>query len=163
MECTNRPTPAHGPSDVAGAPALRDAAEILARAEADEAAADEARERYRTRPTAALAPDARIGPLLAPGEQVLAKRESAFVDRRQPLPGSDEPSGIAGDLYLTSRRLVLAGRYTLAFELDEIEEALLSGDQLLLVMRDGRGASVGVAQPRLLRVEIAAARAVARG
>jgi hypothetical protein len=158
MERTNRQTSADGPFETAGAPALRDAAEILARALADEAAAHEARESYRTQPIAALEPDARIGPLLAPGEQVLAKRGSAFVDRRQPAPGSSEPSGLAGDLYLTSRRLVLVGPHPLAFDLGEIEEAMLSGDQLLLVMRGGQGAALSVAQPRLLRVDIAAAR-----
>lgn len=163
MERTNQPTPARAPSDTAGAPALRDAAEILARAQADETAADVARERYRTQPMAALDPDARIGPLLAPGECVLAVRRSAMVDRREPVLGSDEPSGLAGDLYLTSQRLVLVGRHTLAFDLDEIEEAMLSGDQLLLVLRGGQGAALGVAQPRLLRVEIAAARQPAGG
>jgi hypothetical protein len=163
MERTNRPTSSHGPFDTASAPALRDAAAILARAQADEVAADQARERYRTRPMAALDPDARIGPLLAPGERVLAVRRSAMVDRREPVPGSDEPSGLAGDLYLTSRRLVLVGRHTLAFDVDEIEETLLAGDQLLLVMRGGQGAALGVDQPRLLRVEIAAARRPAGG
>ena len=162
MERTDRPTPARGPFETAGAPALRDAAAILARAQEDEAAADAARERYRTQPMAALDPDARIGPLLAPGERVLAVRRSAMVDRREPVLGSDEPSGLGGDLYLTSRRLVLVGRHTLSLALDDIEEAMLSGDQLLLVMRDGQGAALGVAQPRLLRVEIAAARAFAR-
>jgi hypothetical protein len=90
-------------------------------------------------------------------------RRAALLDRRQPQAGSDAPSGLAGDLYLTSRRLVLVGRLTLSFELDEIEEAMLAGERLLLVLRDGQGASVAVAQPRLLRVEIAAARAAVRG
>jgi hypothetical protein len=111
----------------------------------------------------ALEPDARIGPLLVSGERVLAVRRSAIVDRREPVLGSDEPSGLTGDLYLTSRSLVLVGRHTLAFDLDEIEEALLAGDQLLLVMGGGRGAALRVDQPRLLRVEIAAARLAARG
>ena len=163
MERTNRPTSAQGSTDTAGAPALRDAAAILARAQADEAAADAARERYRTQPMAALDPDARIGPLLVSGERVLAVRRSAIVDRREPVLGSDEPSGVAGDLYLTSRRLVLVGRRTLSFELDGIEEVMLAGERLLIVMRDGEGVSLGVAQPRLLRVEIAAARVAAGG
>ena len=149
--------------DVDGAAALRDAAGILARAEADEAAADRARARYRRQAMAALVPDVHIAPLLTSDEQVLAVRRSALLDRRQPHAGSDAPGGLAGDLYLTSRRLVLVGRLTLSFDLDEIEEALLSGERLLLVLRGGQGASLAVAQPRLLRVEIAAARASARG
>ena len=146
-----------------GAPALRDAAQILADAEVDEAASDQARERYRTQPMATLEPDPRIAPLLAPGERVVAVRRSAVLDRRQPVLGSDAPTGLTGDLYLTSRRLVLVGRYTLSFDLEAIEEAMLSGEQLLLVMRDGEGASLGVTQPRLMRVEIAATRLAARG
>jgi hypothetical protein len=165
MEHTDPPTPARGSYDAAGAdgaPALGDAAQTLARAEADEALADEARERYRTQPMAVLEPDARIGPLLAPGEQVLAVRRSAVLDRREALPGADAPTVLAGDLYVTSRRLVLVGSLTLSFALADIEEAMLSGERLLLVMRDGQGASLSAAQPRLLRVEIAAARASAR-
>jgi hypothetical protein len=143
-------------------PAIRDAAQIVARAAADEAAADQAREEYRTRAMPALEPDAGIAPLLGPDEHVLAVRRCAMFDRRQPRPGSDAPAELAGDLYVTSRRLVLVGRLTLAIELAEIEDAVLSGERLLLVMRDGRGASLDVARPRLLRVEIATARALAR-
>jgi hypothetical protein len=165
MERTDRPTPARGSPDAAGAdsaPALRDAAAILARAEADEAAADRARERYRTQAMATLEPDPHIAPLLISGEHVLAVRRSAMLDRRQPVLGSDVPSGLAGDLYVTSRRLVLVGRHTLSFDLADIEEAMLSGERLLFVLRDGQGASLDVDRPRLLRVEIAAARAAAR-
>ena len=129
---------------------------------APEAEADWARERYRTEAMPALEPDSRIALLLEPDERVVAMRPSAFVDRRQPAAGADAPIGMAGDLYLTSRRLIVAGRVTLSFELEAIEETILSGERLLLVMRDGGGASIDVSQPRLLRVEIAAARASAR-
>ena len=166
MERTNWLRSARGSSDTAGtngAPALRDAAHILARAQADEAAADEARERYRMRAIPALEPDGRIAPLLGPDEQVLAVRRSVMLDRRQAPPRSEASTELAGDLYVTSRRLVLVGRLTLSFHLDEIEEAMLSGERLLLVMPGGQGASLDVAQPRLLRVEIAAARVAASG
>ena len=170
MECSARQSstaPGHGmglddASALRDEPALRDAAEILARAAADEAAADAARERYRTGPLPTLAPDARVAPLLGSDECVVAVRRSALFDRRQPVLGSDVPSGLGGDLYLTTRRLILTGRLTLAFELDEIEDAMLSGERLLLVMKGGQGLSLDVAGPRLLRVEIAAARASAR-
>jgi hypothetical protein len=143
-------------------PAIRGAAEIVARVEADEAAADEARERYRTQAMPALEPDTRISPLLASDECVVAVRRSAQLDRRQPMPGWDAPPGLAGDLYLTSRRLVLVGRQVLSFDLGEIAEVGVSGERLLLVMCGGKGVSLDVAQPRLLRVEVAAARAFAR-
>ena len=144
-------------------PAIRDAAEIVARAAADEAAADQAREAYRARAMPALEPDPRIAPLLGPDEHVLAVRRSAMLDRRQAPPRSEASTELAGDLYVTSRRLVLVGRLTLSFHLTEIEEAMLSGERLLLVMPGGQGASLDVAQPRLLRVEIAAARVAASG
>jgi hypothetical protein len=165
MERLNPPTLARGSDasvDVDGAPALRDADGILARAAADETAADEAREDYRTQPMAVLAADDRIAPLLRPDEDVLAVRRSAMLERREALASAEGPIGLAGDLYLTSRRLVFVGRRTVSFDLGEIAEAMLAGDRLLLVMRDGQGASLGVAQPRLLRVEIAAARASGR-
>jgi hypothetical protein len=57
---------------------------------------------------------------------------------------------------------VLVGRLTVAIDLDEIEDAVVSGERILLVMGDGRGATLDVARPRLLRVEIATARAFAR-
>ena len=146
----------------ADAPAIRDASAILARAQADKAAADLARESYRTQPMPALEPDDRIAPLLVHDELVVAVRRSAQLDRRQPLPGWDAPPGVAGDLYLTSRRLMLVGRLHLELGLDDIEEAGLSGERLLLMLRDGRGIFVDVERPRLLRVEIATARALAR-
>lgn len=165
MERLNPPTPVRSSDaavEAAGAPALRDADKILARAAADETAADEAREWYRTQPMALLEADDRIAPLLAPGENVLEVRRSAVLERREVTPGAEGSIGLAGDLYLTSRRLVLVGRRTVSIELREIAEAMLAGDQLLLVMRNGDGASLGVARPRLLRVEIAAARASGR-
>ena len=146
----------------ADAPAIRDASAILARAKADEAAANQAREAYRTHPMPTLEPDARIAPLLGRGERVVAVRRSAQLDRRQPIPGWEAPPGIAGDLYLTPRRLVLVGRMTMELSLNEIEEAGLSGERLLLALRDGQSVSLDVEQPRLLRVDIATARALAR-
>ena len=144
-------------------PALRDASAILARADADQQAADNARERHRSGPTAALEPDLLVGPVLEPYEQVLAIRRHAILDRRQGSVGPNLPTAMAGDVYVTTRRLILIGRRTLWFELAEIEDVLLSGERLLLVMQDGEGAALSVSDPRLLRVEIAAARLTARG
>ena len=111
----------------------------------------------------ALEADGRIGPLLAPDEHLLAVRRSVMLDRDPPSSGPGEPSGVGGDLYLTARRLVLLGRVPLSFDLDEIEEAGLSGERLLLVLRDGSSISLDTAEPRLLRMEIGTARAEARG
>ena len=143
--------------------AVRDAGETLARALADEAAADLARARYRTQAMAALPPDEQIGRLLVPGERVVAVRRSALLERRQPQPGARETGGLGGTLYVTSQRLVLVGRASLSFGLGAIQDVMLSGDRLLVVLRDGQGLTVHVQQPRLLRVELAAARAAQTG
>lgn len=156
MEHDHRPTVSSEPETV------RDAGEILARALVDEAAADLARARYRTEPMAALPPDEQISPLLVPGERVVAIRRSALLERRQPMPGARATCGLAGTLYVTSRRLVLVGLASLSFGLGAIQEVILSGDRLLVVLRDGQGLTLEVRQSRLLRVELAAARAAAQ-
>ncbi|MDA8202861.1 MAG: hypothetical protein M0Z49_08885 [Chloroflexi bacterium] len=142
--------------------ALADAGDIVARAAADEAAADAARARIRREGLRALAPDERVAPLLEPGELLVAIHHAALLERREPGPGQHITTGVAGELYVTSRRLVLIGRLTLSFELDAIADAVVSGERLLLVLRDGHGVALQVAEPRLLWVEIAAARARAR-
>jgi hypothetical protein len=144
------------------AASLADAAVIAQRAAADQAAADEARVRFRREGLPVLAPDERIAPLLDPDECLVAIRHAALLDRREPSPGTRFTPGVAGDLYVTSRRLVLIGRLTLSVELEAIEDAVLSGERLLLVLHEGHGVALQVAQPRLLWVEIAAARASAR-
>jgi hypothetical protein len=156
------PDGAPGDARAEDEPAVRDAAEILARVAADEAAANLARERYRIEPMTPIAPDLRVAAMLEPGEGVVAIRHSVVLERREPRPDPDAPTGLAGELYVTSRRLMLLGRVRLSIDLAEIEEAVLSGERLLLVLRDGRGVSLEAAQPRLLRVEIAAARAAVR-
>jgi predicted acyl esterase len=74
----------------------------------------------------------------------------------------DGTEQLPGRLYLTTRRLTLAGRAPLDVELDEIGELALVGDRLLVTLRDGTGLSIDAWRPRLLRVQIAAARAAGR-
>ena len=140
-----------------------DASAILERIAADETAARLARTRYRSQRMRTLEPDAHIASLLASDERVLAFRGTVLFDRRQWGPGEVGFTGVAGNLYLTTRRIVLMGRLTLSYALDDIEEAVVAGERLLLVMRDGIGVALDTPQPRLLRVEIAAARALSRG
>lgn len=143
------------------AAALTDAGDIVERAAADQEAADEARLRFRQGGMRALPPDERIAPLLVPDECLVALRHAVLLDRREPSPGTRLNPAVAGELYVTSRRLVLVGRLTLSFELEAIDDAVLSGERLLLILRDGHGVALQVAQPRLLWVEIAAARGYA--
>lgn len=126
----------------------------------DEAAAGMARRLYQLERMVPLRPDPAIASLLAPGEVVLAIRPCVGFERR---PASDAGACAGrGDLYLTSARLILLGQRALVIGLGEIQEAMLSGDRLLLVLCDGAGLSLEVERPLLLRVEIATARAAAR-
>lgn len=147
-------SPAAGPEQVAGTDAL-------VQTRRDEDAAAEARLRYRREPMQPIEEDATIAPLLWPGERLLSVRHGAILDRRHGRAGCRD-TGLLGDLYLTSARLIHIGRLMLAFRLDKVDEAVLSGDTLLLVLAEGVGISLVVDAPRLLRVEIATARAAAR-
>jgi hypothetical protein len=165
MDRSDRPGPPFAAGEsTPGEPAraLADADGILARAAADESAADEARARFRRSGPPSLLPDERITPLLEPGERLVAIHRAALLDRREPVPGERSATGAAGDLYLTTRRIVLIGRLTLEVALETIEDAVLSGDRLLLVLREGRGIRLQLGEPRLLCVELAAVRAAAR-
>ena len=127
----------------------------------DQATADEARLRYRRRGVGRIDADERIGPILEPDEQLVAVRRSAVVYRPEtPESGAALP-GVA-DVYVTTRRLVLAGPDVHSFDLAEVDEAVVSNERLLLVLCDGVGLVLKVDWPRLLRVEIAAARAARR-
>ncbi len=131
--------------------------------ELDESAAARARAQYRSEGIATLETDAGIEPLLEPGERIFAAHRPARLRRRVSPAGAAEPPVMEGDLYLTSARLVLVGPTVVTVDLEEIQEAVLAGETLLLVMRHGVGISIALERPRLLRVQIAAARAVARG
>jgi hypothetical protein len=126
----------------------------------DEALADEARRRLREQGIIPIEPDDRVAAFLDPDEILVAVRRSASIERRQHPRGGDP--GLRGDLYLTSHRLVHLGRARVVYELEEIREAVVASRQLLLVVGDNRGVAIDVGDPRLLRVEIAAARAAAR-
>lgn len=136
----------------------RDAAEVLARATADQAAADAARVRLRRHGLPTVRPDASIEPLLANGEHVISVRHAALLDRREPSPGTRAAAGVGGELYLTTRRLLLRGRLTVSLELEAIDDVVVSAERLLLTLRGSRGVTLQVGWPRLLAVEIAAAR-----
>jgi hypothetical protein len=127
----------------------------------DETLAAEARVRFRQQGLVALQPDDAIRPLLGPGEWVFGWRREAMLDRRQPsTPEARE--GVRGELYLTSHRLVLLGRPVVEIGLECIAEIGMAGERLFLVLADGSSAAIDVDMPRLLRVEISAARAAAR-
>ena len=132
-------------------------------ARTDEEDASDARRRYRSHGIEPLAPDDCIGPMLAPGEYVLAHHRSVGLDRRQRSKEIEPSVPMRGDLYVTSARLVYLDGRVLTIDLDDIEDAALVGDRVLLVTRGGIGFILETARPRLLRVQMAAARAARAG
>ena len=69
-----------------------------------------------------------------------------------------------GTLYLTSRRLIHVGNEAIEeVELGRISDMAVALERLLLVeLTDGSDLAIEVDQPRLLRVQVAAARAALR-
>jgi hypothetical protein len=126
-------------------------------ARADEARAEETRRRLRSQGIIPIEPEPSLGLLGEPGERVLALRHAVALDRRQPR--ATPPTGIEGDLYVTTHRVIHIGRQPVVFELRDIVDALIIGERLVIVAADGYSVSLDVHDPRSLRVEIAAARA----
>jgi hypothetical protein len=126
------------------------------RAEDEEAAADDIRRVLRTAGNVPIEPDPRVATMLAPGEQVLAFRREVTV-AGGPSPREHEPG--RGDLYVTDRRLIVLGDTRLTLRLERILEAEIRERRLLLRVKDADWLSVGVDDPRVLRVQIGAARA----
>ena len=125
----------------------------------DDEDASRARRRYRSHGIEPLAPDPCIGLLLEPGEDVLATHQGVGLDRRQLSTRDGTSAPTVGDLYVTSTRLVHVGLPVVTIELDDIEDAALVGDLVLLITRGGIGVTFETDRPRLLRVQMAAARA----
>jgi hypothetical protein len=138
--------------------ALRDAQAIAARVAADEAAADAERERLTREPLPTIPAAAEQVFQVLAGERIHAERRAALVERGNDLP----PSG--GTLYVTSRRLVHVGNEAVEeIELERISDMAVALERLLLVeLTDGSDLAIEVDQPRLLRVQVAAARAALR-
>jgi hypothetical protein len=123
-------------------------------ADQDAVAATVARARYRIAGPETIPPDPVVREALAPGERLVARRCNTFVDRRQD-GASIRP---AGDLYVTSRRLLLVGPTSFSIGLDRIRDAAVIGEQVVLMLTGGVALSIEADRPRLLRVQIAAAR-----
>jgi hypothetical protein len=146
--------PAPGPD------APHDPSAIAERATADEAAATRARVRFRVAGMPRIDDD-EVGPdTLVTGERLLAVRKRVALERRG--PPQEQESGLPGTLYLTSLRLGLVGRHPVAIPIEGIRDTAVVGQRLVVGLRDGHYVWIQCERPRLLRVEIAAARALAR-
>lgn len=134
---------------------------IAARIAADEEAADAVRDQYAADGVPAIAPDAGYAGVARSGESLHAVRGNAILE-----PGrteDSEPMLRGGTLYLTSSRLLHVGVETTDIPLWEIDEMVVALERLVLIrLQDGSHIAVEVDQPRLLRVQIAAAIAAAR-
>jgi len=121
----------------------------------DADAARIARARFRDDASPTIRRDRSADRWLHPGEQLVARRDEATLDRRGG-PTDGPPSGM---LLLTTERLFLVGSRPVSIPLDQVEEAALLGERVVLLIRGGVGVTIKCAGPRLLRVQIAAARA----
>ena len=157
---TDRPDGLSSPSAVEDA-GVRDARAIVARVEADEAAAREAREQYRRDGIPAIEADDVVARHLHGGERVYARRSSTTIEG-QGADGDAIEAAAGASLYLTSTRLLHLGRRIVSLELEDIEELAIVGDRLLVTMHDGSGCAIGVSEPHLLRAQTAAVRAERR-
>jgi len=160
-------TPAAVPEVASQAPSdatsVRDAQRIAERIARDETLADEARDRYRTDGLPELEPSALLG-MLNPGERLHAVHRMAMLEVGwRGATGADPNLPHGGTLYVTSQRLVHRGTEDGTWSFGEIDEMAVALERLLLVrMRDGSDLAIEVDQPRLLRVQLAAALAASR-
>jgi hypothetical protein len=137
--------------------APHDADPVGARVSADEAAADAERARLSNEPLPRLVDGFEPPIQLSADEVVHAIRQAAMLEDRN----GGAQSG--GTLYLTSRRLLHIGAQTREVALGAITEIAVALERLLLLdLTDGSDLAIEVDQPRLLRVQLAAARAAAR-
>lgn len=155
------PAPSDATVATVDGPAVRDAQSIAARIADDEAAADAAREQYAANGMPAIEIMTGFARVAGSGEPLHAVRYNAVLERA-PTDG-DEAVLRGGTVYLTSSRLLHVGTETTDVSLGDIEEMVVALERLVLIrLRDGSDLAVEVDQPRLLRVQIAAAVAAAR-
>ncbi|HSM38790.1 MAG TPA: hypothetical protein VK838_05600 [Candidatus Limnocylindrales bacterium] len=152
------PSPAT-PATATESAALRDAQAIAERVAADEKAADAERNRLASEPLPTMAANAEMVVQLHPHELLHAERRAAVIERRQ----EGQPS--SGILYLTSQRLVHTGNERVEeLPLERIADMAVAMERLLLIeLTDGSDLAIEVDRPRLLRVQVSAARAATRG
>jgi hypothetical protein len=122
----------------------------------DESLAAAARAPFRTHGMVGIEPDHQMRSALRPDEQLLAVRQAAGVERL--IDGVR--SMLSGPLAITNNRLlVVDGQPVTLASFDELDEVTLVTDRLLVMLTTGVGLMIDAVNPRLLRVELAAARA----
>ena len=125
--------------------------------EEDEELASATRARYLIDGIASLEPDRRTRSALRRQELLLAEREGASIHH---LAMGRRASSMSGRLAITTERLILIKRrpVTLA-SLEELDDVSLMAHRLQVMLTTGAGFAIRAFRPRLLRVELAEARA----
>lgn len=122
----------------------------------DEALAAAARARYRTDGIPNIEPDPSIRSALGSDEKVLAFRPGAAIERLAE-PGT---TAVWGPFAVTNERLLfIDGQPITLAALEELEDVTVATDRLMVMLRSGSGFCISADQPRLLRVQLAEARA----
>jgi hypothetical protein len=122
----------------------------------DEALAAAARALYRTQGIVSIEPDPHVRSALGSDEQLLAMRQVASVENVLERGGPRR----SGRLAITTRRLMMVdGQPETLAGLDELDDVSVVMDRLLVTLTSGAGFRIDAEQPRLLRVQLAAARA----
>lgn len=153
---THDPAAGDGALTTADGPAVRDAESIASRIATDEAAADAARDQYAANGIPVIEAVTGFARVARSGEPLHAVRYNAILERA-PADG-DNAVLRGGTVYLTSRRLLHVGDETTDVPLGDIDEMVVALERFVLIrLRDGSDLAVEVDQPRLLRVQIAAA------
>jgi hypothetical protein len=122
----------------------------------DEALAAAARAHYRSDGLPTLTWDATAPNLLATDERLLAIRRSASIDPRP----HHRSWPLAGQLAITTERVMMVGKKAVTIaSFDELDDVTLATDRLFVVLTSGAGFVIRSCHPRLLRVQLAEARA----
>jgi hypothetical protein len=127
----------------------------LEEAALDDGLASAARAHYRSGSVATIEPSENVRSRLKNDEVLFAIRTIASID-----PGPPARLPLSGQLAITTERMMLVdgSAVTLAY-FDEIEDVTLTADRLLVMLTNGTGFAVRSCHPRLLRVQLAEARA----
>ncbi len=121
----------------------------------DDALARAARARFRSDGIGSIEPDQGMRSALGGDEELLAVRQNASVER---LAAGAPPE--SGRLAITTERIfLLDGHAVTLATLEELDDVTLVTDRLLVMLTGGAGFTIKAPQPKLLRVELAAARA----
>jgi hypothetical protein len=141
------------------APRRGDEAAALQHRADDEADLRAERLRYDRDGPLSIEPCATLEALLEPGELVRAVEAGVVALGR---PGDQRLSAVPASkrrFAVTSRRLLHLDPAPIVIRLEDVEDAAITPDRLLLILEGGQSLVLGTDRPRLLRFHISRARA----